>query len=564
MACIAAVACPSRAGGALQGTGSVGNIGTTTATSMTSTGVSDAGSWRDPRTDFSGWLTALGASPGLAGTLRRELGIGDFETLRASAANLPRRHQLLLAARRRLPQATCATLRRALAACGPPAEGLAASPPLLADVLEALVLTLTGLSRELLSAAHRFSSLEAGLYATGETSGSFVSTEGQGFEEGTNTNNFDGQPTFDGGLDGYSGSHSAAGLDGSVYGEGHSYEGASGGYTELTGEQEMDGGLDGGTVYTEETEAVEAESEGQAEATGGTEVTMKEVLRLGMNNQETHLLNAEPCSFCISKTMGRGKSETKACCVAGPVFASDSASFLPVEDQGEGRLRAQPQRRARRSERGRRTGSIWPREEDPCGEAVEPRAWGSDDVKMESNNVQEMNSAAVCVATYERVMEIPRQSGQDVKAESGVTEHVDASESGAEHQMAVAWSGEGTTAAGADVVVSTDTEVAMAAENRSLAAVTTLSAPTVTDSHVYCSDCGVGFAYRSLLLAHRRRHTGEKPFACELCGRRFSLSHNLARHRRIHTGETYACTECGKRFSRAYLLSHHKRTHLHL
>uniref|UniRef100_UPI00359029E2 uncharacterized protein isoform X4 n=1 Tax=Myxine glutinosa TaxID=7769 RepID=UPI00359029E2 len=515
MACIAAVACPSRAGGALQGTGSVGNIGTTTATSMTSTGVSDAGSWRDPRTDFSGWLTALGASPGLAGTLRRELGIGDFETLRASAANLPRRHQLLLAARRRLPQATCATLRRALAACGPPAEGLAASPPLLADVLEALVLTLTGLSRELLSAAHRFSSLEAGLYATGETSGSFVSTEGQGFEEGTNTNNFDGQPTFDGGLDGYSGSHSAAGLDGSVYGEGHSYEGASGGYTELTGEQEMDGGLDGGTVYTEETEAVEAESEGQAEATG-------------------------------------------------PVFASDSASFLPVEDQGEGRLRAQPQRRARRSERGRRTGSIWPREEDPCGEAVEPRAWGSDDVKMESNNVQEMNSAAVCVATYERVMEIPRQSGQDVKAESGVTEHVDASESGAEHQMAVAWSGEGTTAAGADVVVSTDTEVAMAAENRSLAAVTTLSAPTVTDSHVYCSDCGVGFAYRSLLLAHRRRHTGEKPFACELCGRRFSLSHNLARHRRIHTGETYACTECGKRFSRAYLLSHHKRTHLHL
>uniref|UniRef100_A0A8C4QPN8 C2H2-type domain-containing protein n=1 Tax=Eptatretus burgeri TaxID=7764 RepID=A0A8C4QPN8_EPTBU len=134
----------------------------------------------------------------------------------------------------------------------------------------------------------------------------------------------------------------------------------------------------------------------------------------------------------------------------------------------------------------------------------------------------------------------------------------------AEQQMAVAWSGEGaTTDAGTDVVVSTETEMAMAAENRTLEAVTTLSAPTVTDSHVYCSDCGVGFAYRSLLLAHRRRHTGEKPFACELCGRRFSLSHNLARHRRIHTGETYACTECGKRFSRAYLLSHHKRTHLH-
>jgi len=54
-----------------------------------------------------------------------------------------------------------------------------------------------------------------------------------------------------------------------------------------------------------------------------------------------------------------------------------------------------------------------------------------------------------------------------------------------------------------------------------------------------------------------RRHTGEKPYACNWpgCEWRFSRSDELSRHRRAHEGiKPYACRYCDKRFSRRLVI----------
>ncbi|XP_073841670.1 uncharacterized protein isoform X2 [Musca autumnalis] len=78
-----------------------------------------------------------------------------------------------------------------------------------------------------------------------------------------------------------------------------------------------------------------------------------------------------------------------------------------------------------------------------------------------------------------------------------------------------------------------------------------------------CEICGDSFVRSYDLKKHSYKHTGEKPYKCPICPKTFRVSSKLAKHKRVHTGERpFICQECGKSFTQEYNLSVHKRTHL--
>ncbi|KAL7676091.1 hypothetical protein ACOME3_002347 [Neoechinorhynchus agilis] len=77
-----------------------------------------------------------------------------------------------------------------------------------------------------------------------------------------------------------------------------------------------------------------------------------------------------------------------------------------------------------------------------------------------------------------------------------------------------------------------------------------------------CEICGKGFDRQSLLIRHKRIHTGVKPFECAICKRPFSTSSSLNTHIRIHYGiKPCRCEVCGKQFTAGSNLYYHQLTH---
>ncbi|KAH8420412.1 hypothetical protein KR009_009915 [Drosophila setifemur] len=77
-----------------------------------------------------------------------------------------------------------------------------------------------------------------------------------------------------------------------------------------------------------------------------------------------------------------------------------------------------------------------------------------------------------------------------------------------------------------------------------------------------CHICGLKFALRSSLLAHLRRHLGQRSHACDVCPKKFFSSTALRVHQRSHTKELpYVCEHCARGFVNASKLNQHVKRH---
>lgn len=81
-----------------------------------------------------------------------------------------------------------------------------------------------------------------------------------------------------------------------------------------------------------------------------------------------------------------------------------------------------------------------------------------------------------------------------------------------------------------------------------------------------CEYCGYRTRIRGNLRVHKRRHTGEKPFSCNICNATFAARYQLTTHNERHIDtklrrKRHMCEDCNLGFLSSRALYHHRPLH---